>query len=564
MNNTESTLTSGNATQDVQRSGGRILVDALRIHGVDRLFCVPGESYLDVLDALHDTPEIDTIVSKHEGAASNMAEADGKLTGRPGICFVTRGPGATHASCGVHIAFQDSTPMILFIGQVAREHRGREAFQEVDYVQMFGPLAKWVAEIDDIRRIPEFVARAFQCATSGRPGPVVLALPEDVLDGSAAVADAPAYRPVSAAASAEDEAALAAELAKARRPLVIVGGSNWSTQAAADLAEFAAAWNLPVACAFRRQDIMDNRNEQYAGHMSLGINPRLAERVRQADLVLAVGTRLGDITTDGYNHLSVPQPAQRLVHIHADANELGRVYQPALAINAGVTNAAAMLRRLRPTAHLAWNEWTSAARSDYLAFTEVPAVDPSYQGVDMGRVVNMLDQSLPDEAVLTNGAGNYSVWLHRFYRYRRNRTQLAPTCGAMGYGFPAAIAAKLRHPERDVVCFAGDGCFLMYPQELATAVQYGAPCIVIVVNNGMYGTIRMHQEKRFPGRISATGIHNPDFVAMAHSFGAYGELVESADQFEAAFGRARASGKPALLELRTDPRQITPAMRLKD
>jgi acetolactate synthase-1/2/3 large subunit len=564
MNNTESTLTSGNATQDVQRSGGRILVDALRIHGVDRLFCVPGESYLDVLDALHDTPEIDTIVSKHEGAASNMAEADGKLTGRPGICFVTRGPGATHASCGVHIAFQDSTPMILFIGQVAREHRGREAFQEVDYVQMFGPLAKWAAEIDDIRRIPEFVARAFQCATSGRPGPVVLALPEDVLDGSAAVADAPAYRPVSAAASAEDEAALAAELAKARRPLVIVGGSNWSTQAAADLAEFAAAWNLPVACAFRRQDIMDNRNEQYAGHMSLGINPRLAERVRQADLVLAVGTRLGDITTDGYNHLSVPQPAQRLVHIHADANELGRVYQPALAINAGVTNAAAMLRRLRPTAHLAWNEWTSAARSDYLAFTEVPAVDPSYQGVDMGRVVNMLDQSLPDEAVLTNGAGNYSVWLHRFYRYRRNRTQLAPTCGAMGYGFPAAIAAKLRHPERDVVCFAGDGCFLMYPQELATAVQYGAPCIVIVVNNGMYGTIRMHQEKRFPGRISATGIHNPDFVAMAHSFGAYGELVESADQFEAAFGRARASGKPALLELRTDPRQITPAMRLKD
>nr|WP_217344709.1 thiamine pyrophosphate-binding protein [Noviherbaspirillum sp. L7-7A]MBV0878883.1 thiamine pyrophosphate-binding protein [Noviherbaspirillum sp. L7-7A] len=564
MNTSDSSKSSGNNTEATQRSGGRILVDALRIHGVDRLYCVPGESYLDVLNALHDTPEIDTIVSKHEGAASNMAEADGKLTGRPGICFVTRGPGATHASCGVHIAFQDSTPMILFIGQVAREHRGREAFQEVDYVQMFGPLAKWVAEIDDIRRIPEFVARAFQCATSGRPGPVVLALPEDVLDGSAAVTDAPAYVPVASAASAEQETALSAELAKAKRPLVIVGGSNWSAQAAADLAAFAAAWNLPVACAFRRQDIMDNRNDQYTGHMSLGINPRLAERVRQADLVLAVGTRLGDITTDGYTHLSVPHPAQRLVHIHADANELGRVYQPALAINAGVRNAAAMLRRLRPTAHLAWNAWTSAARSDYLAFTEVPAVDPAYQGVDMGRVVNMLDQSLPDEAILTNGAGNYSVWLHRFYRYRRNRTQLAPTCGAMGYGFPAAIAAKLRHPERDVVCFAGDGCFLMYPQELATAVQYGAPCIVIVVNNGMYGTIRMHQEKRFPGRISATGIHNPDFVAMAHSFGAFGELVESADQFEAAFERARASGRPALLELRTDPRQITPAMRLKD
>ena len=544
------------------RSGGRILVDALRIHGVDRLFCVPGESYLDVLDALYDTPEIDTVVAKHEGAAANMAEADGKLTGRPGICFVTRGPGATHASIGAHIAFQDSTPMILFIGQVAREHRGREAFQEVDYVQMFGPLAKWVAEIDDIRRIPEFVARAFQCATSGRPGPVVLALPEDVLDASAQVADAAPYRPVSSAASAQDEAALAAELAQARRPLVIAGGPNWTAPAAAGLAAFAAAWNLPVACAFRRQDVMDNRSPQYAGHMSLGINPLLAARVRQADLVIAVGTRLGDITTDGYTHLSAPRPAQRLVHIHADANELGRVYQPHLAINAGVANAAAMLGRLAPSAATAWPEWTAAARQDYLGFIQVPAVDAAYQGVDMGRVVGMLDRALPDEAVLTNGAGNYSVWLHRFYRYRQNRTQLAPTCGAMGYGFPAAIAAKLRHPERDVICFAGDGCFLMYPQELATAVQYGAACIIIVVNNGMYGTIRMHQEKRFPGRVSATGIHNPDFVAMAQAFGAYGELVESADGFEAAFARARASGRPALLELRTDPRQITPAMRL--
>ena len=546
------------------RSGGRILVDALQIHGVDRLYCVPGESYLDVLDALHDTPAIDTIVSKHEGAAANMAEADGKLTGRPGICFVTRGPGATHASIGVHIAFQDSTPMILFIGQVAREHRGREAFQEVDYVQMFGPLAKWVAEIDDIERIPEFVARAFQCATSGRPGPVVLSLPEDVLDASAVVADALAYHAIASSPAPEDAAALAAALAAASRPLVIVGGSNWSQAACADFAAFAHAWNLPVACAFRRQDILDNRDQQYAGHLSLGVNPKLAERIRQADLVIAVGTRLGDVTTDGYTHLAVPRPAQKLVHIHADANELGRVYQPDLAINAGVAHAAAMLKALPPPASARWSEWTASARQDYLAFTKLPATDPSYQGVDMGPVVYMLDQTLPDEAILTNGAGNYSVWLHRFYRYRQGRTQLAPTCGAMGYGFPAAIAAKLRHPERDVVCFAGDGCFLMYPQELATAVQYGAAVIVVVVNNGMYGTIRMHQEKRFPGRVSATGIHNPDFVALAKSFGAHGELVENTGDFAAAFERARASGKPALLELRTDPRQITPAMRLKD
>jgi hypothetical protein len=384
-----------NKTESTARSGGRILVDALRKHGTDRLFCVPGESYLDVLDALHDTPEIDTIVSKHEGAAANMAEADGKLTGRPGICFVTRGPGATHASIGVHIAFQDSTPMILFIGQVAREHRGREAFQEVDYVQMFGPLAKWVAEIDDIDRIPELVARAFNVATSGRPGPVVLALPEDVLDGSTVVADAPAYRPSASAPAPGDAEALAAALAEARQPLVIVGGANWSGQARADFAAFARAWNLPVACAFRRQDLFDNRDAQYAGHMSLGINPKLAERVRQADLVIAVGTRLGDITTDGYVHLAVPKPAQKLVHIHADANELGRVYQADLAINAGVGHAAAMLKSLPPPQDAVWAAWTASAHADYEAFTAVPAAAADYQGVDMGPVINAAGRRHP-------------------------------------------------------------------------------------------------------------------------------------------------------------------------
>jgi acetolactate synthase-1/2/3 large subunit len=546
------------------RSGGRILVDALRTHGVDRVFCVPGESYLDVLDALHDYPEIETIVAKHEGAAANMAEADGKLTGRPGICFVTRGPGATHASIGLHIAAQDSTPMILFIGQVAREHRGREAFQEVDYVAIFGATVKWVAEIDDPARIPEYLARAFQCATSGRPGPVVLSLPEDVLGAACAVADAAAYRPVAASVSGSDMDALGAELTNASRPLVIVGGSNWSRQACDDFAEFITAWNLPVAASFRRQDLFDNRREQYVGHLSLGVNPKLAERVKQADLILAVGTRLGDITTGGYVHLAVPRPAQRLVHMHADAAELGKVYQPDMAIHAGVESGAAMLRRLPTPSAVAWNAWTAGARRQHLDFSALPTPDPQYRGVDMAQVIAHLNRILPDDAILTNGAGNYTVWVHRFFQYRQPRTELAPVCGAMGYGMPAALAAKRRYPERTVVCFAGDGCFLMYPQELVTAMQYRIPVIVIVVNNGMYGTIRMHQEKRFPGRISATELQTPDFVAMAESCGAYAELVETTEAFAAAFERASKAKRPALLELRVDPRQITPQMRLAD
>jgi acetolactate synthase-1/2/3 large subunit len=544
------------------RSGGRVLVDALRIHGVDRVFCVPGESYLDVLDALYDTPEIEVIVSKHEGAAANMAEADGKLTGRPGICFVTRGPGATHASIGAHIAFQDSTPMILFIGQVAREHRGREAFQEVDYETMFAPMAKWVAEIADPARIPEYLARAFQIASSGRPGPVVLSLPEDVLDATCSVDDTRPYRAVESAATKTDADALAAELAQAQWPLVIVGGANWSEQACADFARFAESWNLPVACAFRRQDLFDNRRPHYIGHLSLGVNPKLAERLKQADLIIAVGTRLGDITTNGYTTLVPPRISQRLVHMHADATELGRVYQPDLAIHTGVNNGAALLRGLQAPPAVPWSEWTAAARADHVGFAAIPARHPQHRGVDMVQVMAHLNQTLPDDAILTNGAGNYTVWLHRFYQYRQSRTELAPTCGAMGYGMPAALAAKMRHPDRTVVCFAGDGCFLMYPQELATAMQYDAPVIVIVVNNGMYGTIRMHQEKRFPGRISATELQTPDFVTLARSFGAHAELVETTEAFAAAFARAQASGKPALLELRVDPLQITPQARL--
>lgn len=544
------------------RSGGRILVDALRIHGAERVFCVPGESFLDVLDALHDQPAIDLIVCKHEGAAANMAEADGKLTGRPGLCFVTRGPGATHASVGVHIAAQDSTPMILFVGQIAREHRGREAFQEVDYGAMFGGMAKWVAEIDDPARIPELVARAFQVATSGRPGPVVLALPEDVLDGDAVCGDTGMYRPVVASPAAADAAALAGLLSAAQRPLVIAGGANWRDEDAAAFARFVHAWDLPVACAFRRQDVLDNRDPHYVGHLSLGVNPRLAERVRGADLIVAFGTRLGDVATDGYTLLEPPRPRQRLVHIHADAGELGRVYQPDLAIHAGIGPGAAMLAGLPVPAAIGWRQWTAAARADHQGFVAPAAPHADATGVDMTAVVDHLNRTLPDDAIVTNGAGNYAVWLHRYFAYRRPRTQLAPTCGAMGYGLPAAISAKLRHPERTVVCFAGDGCFQMYPQELTTAAAVGANVVVLVVNNGMYGTIRMHQERRYPGRVSGTGIVNPDFVALAQACGAWAERLTSAQGFADAFARACAAGRPALLELCTDPRQITPAMRL--
>ncbi|TPQ39146.1 thiamine pyrophosphate-binding protein [Cupriavidus pinatubonensis] len=546
------------------RTGGRVLVDQLRIHGTERIFCVPGESFLDVLDALHDQPAIDLVVCKHEGAAANMAEADGKLTGRPGICFVTRGPGATHGSIGVHIARQDSTPMILFVGQIAREHKGREAFQEVDYAAVFGSMAKWAAEIDDPARIPEMVARAFQVATSGRPGPVVLALPEDVLDGLVNCADAAPYRPVAAAPRAEDANALATALRAAQRPLVIAGGANWTEQATSDFAAFVRAWDLPVACAFRRQDVIDNRDRHYVGHLSLGVNPKLAERVKTADLIVAVGTRLGDIATDGYTMLQVPVPTQKLVHIHADSAELGRVYQAALPIHAGVAPAAAMLAALPAPATAPWKEWTAGARADHEGFVAPPKPHAELTGVDMIAAMSHLSQVLPEDAVVTNGAGNYAVWLHRFYTYKQSRTQLAPTCGAMGYGLPAAIAAKLRHPEKTVLCLAGDGCFLMYPQEIATAAAHGVNLVVIVVNNGMYGTIRMHQERRYPGRQSGTTIVNPDFVAMARSCGAWAERVERTEDFAAAFERARQAGKPAVLELVTDPLQITPAMRVSD
>ena len=543
------------------RTGGRILADALRLHGTDRVFCVPGESYLDLLDALYDIPAIQICVAKHEGAAANMAEADGKLTGRPGICLVTRGPGATHACVGVHTAFQDSTPLILLIGQVAREVRGREAFQEVEFRQMFAPFSKWVAEIEDAARIPEYLLRAFQTAASGRPGPVVLALPEDVLSDTCSVADTAPFRAVQASPARTDMEQFRGELARARQPLVVVGGSGWTTAACAEFEQFANSSLLPVASSFRRQDLFPNQHPCYAGHLSFGLAPFLAGLVRDADLIIALGTRLGDVSTSGYTLLDAPRPKQRLIHIHADPAELGRVYQSDLAVNSSPANFAAVLETLDPVETPPWREWTGQAHANFLQFTSSTSQATPTSAVDLTAVVTCLAAKLPPDAIVTNGAGNYTIWVHRFYSYRQRGSQLAPTSGAMGYGFPAAIAAKLRFPARTVVCFAGDGCFLMYPQELATALQCGAAVIVIVVNNGMYGTIRMHQERRFPGRVTGTNISNPDFVALAKSFGASAELVESTGQFSAAFDRAVQACKPALLELRVDPKQITPDRR---
>lgn len=544
------------------RNGGQILVEALLRNAVDTVYCIPGESYLPVLDALHDARSIRTIVTRHEGAASNMADAYGKLTGRPGICFVTRGPGATHAANGVHTAKQDSTPMILFVGQVESAFKGREAFQEVDYRQMFGGLAKWATEIDDIQRIPEVVAQAFAVAQSGRPGPVVVGLPEEVLFGTAQVADAPAPRIAQVAPPLAALEELRSLLARARKPLLVIGGTGWDEAGRRALQRFARANELPVVASFRRQDLYDNRDEQYVGQLGFGASPKLAARVREADLLLVLGSRLSETPSAGYTLVRSPKPGQTLIHVHPDASELGRVYQADLPIQASLPAMAAALDALAPLENRPWAEWTAEARADYLAYSTPPASPAELQGVDLAAVVGHLAETLPEDAVISNGAGNYAVWVHRFYRYRAARSQLAPTNGAMGYGFPAAIAAKLREPQREVVCFAGDGCFMMYPQELATAVQFGAALIVIVVNNGMLGTIRMHQEREYPGRISATGLHNPDFVALARAFGAHGELVERTEDFAAAFQRAQACGKPALIELRTDPRQITPVARL--
>ncbi len=542
-----------------QKTGGELLVEALERHGAERVFCVPGESYLAVLDALYDA-SIAVTVCRQEGGAAMMADAYGKLTGKPGICMVTRGPGATNASAGVHVAAQDSTPMILFIGQIERGMREREAFQEVDYRQMFGGIAKWVAEIDHADRVPEFISRAYHVATSGRPGPVVLALPEDMLVETADVAQPPAWTQVETHPGLTQMADLQKRLWAAERPIAILGGSRWSEEAVAAFTRFAERFDLPVACSFRRQMLFDNLHPNYAGDVGIGINPKLLTRVKAADLILLVGGRLSEMPSQSYSLLDIPAPAQQLVHVHADAEELGRVYRPALAINASPTAFCKAAEGLQPPSEIKGAGKAAEAHWDYLDWS---GARPEIPGkLQMAGVMEWLENNLPENAICTNGAGNYATWLHRFHRFRRYATQAAPTSGSMGYGLPAAVAAKLTFPDRQVVCFAGDGCLQMTMQEFGTACQDGANIIVLAIDNGMYGTIRMHQERHYPGRPSATKLVNPDFAALARSYGAFGETVETTEEFGPAFERASASGLPALLHLKLDPEAITPAASL--
>jgi acetolactate synthase I/II/III large subunit len=544
------------------KTGGKLIVEALEANGVDRIYCVPGESYLAVLDALHDSNRIRTIVCRQEGGAAMMADCHGRLTGKPGICFVTRGPGATNASAGIHIAMQDSIPLIMFIGQVASHAREREAFQEVDYRAFFGPLAKWATEIDDAARIPEIVTRAFSVATSGRPGPVVIALPEDMLTSLADAPDALPFTPVETRPGHEEMARLEELLGKAERPFVILGGSRWSAEAKSRIEKAAEAWALPVGCSFRRQMLFDHLHPCYAGDVGIGPNPKLAAYIKQADLVLLIGGRFGEMPSSDYTLLKSPYPDQTLVHVHPDAGELGRVYRPTLAINASPDAFAEAFAKTEPEAAPDWSIETERLHGWYLDWSTPPETGPG--AVQMGPIMAYLEEALPDDAIITNGAGNYATWVHRFHRFRRYATQGAPTSGSMGYGTPAAVAAKALFPEREVICFAGDGCFLMNGQEFATAVQYDLPIIVIVVNNGIYGTIRMHQEREYPGRVVATDLKNPDFAALARAYGGHGEMVETTADFAPAFERARAAGKPAIIEIKLDPEAITPTRTMTD
>jgi acetolactate synthase-1/2/3 large subunit len=543
-----------------RRSGAQVLIDQLRIHGADTIFGVPGESYLAALDALYaQRNSLRYVICRQEGGAANMAEAYGKLTGKPGICFVTRGPGATNASIGLHTGFQDSTPMILLVGQVARDQAEREAFQEIDYRRMFGQMAKWVAQIEDARRIPELVSQAFHRAMNGRPGPVVLALPEDMLADEVEVADAGPYKIARGAPSAEDMVRLREMLDASRQPMVILGGGGWSAEACADIRAFIEANGLPVSTAFRNQDLLDNRHPNFVGDLGVGASPPLAERIKACDLIVAIGPRLGEATTAGYTLFDIPVPKQKLVHVHAGAEELGRVFQATLPINSGMANFSRAARAMKPLDGSRWKAHVEAGRAAYLKNIE-PNQQPG--AVNMTEVIAWLNKRLPDDVIVTNGAGNYAAFLHRFFQYRGFRTQLAPTSGAMGYGVPAAVAAKIARPDRMVVSLAGDGCFLMNGQEFATAVQHGANVVIVVVDNGMYGTIRMHQEREYPTRVHGTELRNPDFAAYARAFGGHGETVEKTADFQPAFERAVAAGKPAIIHVKTDPEALTSRITL--
>ena len=541
-------------SNDGARTGGEILIDQLRIHGVRHAFCVPGESYLAALDALHDS-DIKLTVCRHESGAAMAAEAMAKVTGRPGICFVTRGPGATNASAGIHVAMQDSSPMIVFVGQVGREMREREAFQELDFRAVFGSMAKWATEIDDPGRIPEIVSRAFHTACNGRPGPVVIALPEDMLRERIVVPDATAFEPVETWPGLTDMSRLQKMLWAAKKPIVIAGGSRWSEAACAALARFAERFQLPVATTFRRGHLFDALHPCYAGDFGIGPNPKLLARVKGADLVLLIGDRMSEMASQSYTAFGIPEPGTKLVHVHPGADELGRVYHPALAINASPTAFCASLEGLQPPNEIAWRGESDAAHADFIAWTEKATPQPG--GVNLGEVMIWLRDNLPKDAIVTLGAGNFAGWVHRFYRSRQFGGLIGSTSGSMGYGFPAALGLKTLHPDRTVVCVAGDGDFLMTGQDFSTAVQYGLPIIVIISDNGMYGTIRMHQERDYPGRVVATELKNPDFAGYGQVFGGFGVSVEKTADFPAAFAAAKASGKPSIIRLKIDPEALT-------
>ena len=543
------------------KTAARLIAEALVANHVERIFCVPGESYLALLDALYDT-NIAITVFRHEGAAAMAAEAWGKLTSHPGIVMVTRGPGATNAAAGIHVARQDSTPLIMFVGQVARAMRGREAFQEVDMRAAFAPLAKWTDEIDDASRAPEFVSRAFHVAVRGRPGPVVLALPEDMLrDETYATNPEPATQ-VHTHPGLTQMAHLQKMLWAAKNPFVILGGSRWNEASVAGIQRFAERFDLPVGVSFRRQHLFNHDHPNYAGDVGLGPNPALVSRIRDADLVLLVGGRMSENPSQGYTLLGIPEPKQQLVHIHPGAEELGRVYRPALAINASPAAFVAALESVHPPhREIPWSAETKAARASFEAWSG-PVKSPG--PVQMYEIMLWLRGRLADDAIIANGAGNYASWIHRFFRFRRYHTQVAPTSGTMGYGLPAAIAAKLKFPERTVVCFAGDGDFQMTANEFQTAVQYSAAVIVVVVNNGIHGTIRMHQERHYPARAIATDITSPDFAALAKAHGGHGETVAATADFAPAFDRAAASGKPAIIEVKLDPEVITPTATMSE
>jgi acetolactate synthase I/II/III large subunit len=549
---------------------GHLIVECLVAQGVTHAFGVPGESYLAVLDGFHAYREkIRFIVNRQEGGAAFMAEGHGKLSGRPGICFVTRGPGATNASIGVHTAFQDSTPLVLFVGDVASDQRDREAFQEVEYTSFFGPstkgMAKRVERIDDPERIPEYIARAFATAMNGRPGPVVLVLPEDMLVKTTDARPLARVEPVEAWSDPGALRDLRELLLKSTKPFVIAGGGGWTPQAAQALQRFAENWQLPVGNAFRFQDTFDNHHALYAGDVGIGLNPKLAARIKESDLIIAVGPRLGEMTTGGYTLLQPPKPRQKLVHIHASAEELNRVYQADLAINATMNAAARSLEVLTAPPELPWSAWTQAAHADYEA-NVLPQALPGLAGdtergvVDMPAIVGVLKKHLPDDAVLTNGAGNFASWVHRYFKHhglaKGFKTQLAPTVGAMGCGVPAGIAANIVS-GRTVLTMAGDGDFLMNGQELATAVQYGAKTIIVLLNNGMYGTIRMHQQRDFPDHVSGTQLVNPDFAALARAYGYAGVRITRTAEFEPQFVAALERKQGTLIEVMLDPEAIT-------